>query len=411
MCLFTVLYLLTCKVNAQASAQGLTFLQQIFASAVQHNPELLAERSKLGISQAEILTAGVIENPYLIFVTEPRKQAYRFQLQKTFIYPAVKKYERLIPKTEHEINLIQYRAKYLEIQDRIRYSYANLYANKNEYELYNEVFCMMNNLLKEVQDKKLSKKDLLHVEIFMYKLRNEVEVSNDNYINSRLSLQELIGHNLPENTNMESPTNLPQTFELFNITNQSNIKKIMPETLIAYALIHNPKVLEKQQQIQLAKYEKDLAKANVFPLLTVAAGVDLDLQSGGTQTPRINVNLELPVLDREKGEIQRASVQINHYQMSEEVFRKQVANQIHAIYERIVRYQELISCYEDQRLPYIYQLVQASNSDFIECEIDISDVINVLKAYIDIQLSYFQTIKNFQDSVGDLEKLLGLIYK
>lgn len=375
--------------------------------ALIHNPKLKAARSKLGISDAQIITAGTRINPSIISDNGIAEKTYRLGIEQTFELGGKRKRRVELSKAQRESVLAEINTQVLDIRSDVRKAYLELYNTQERHKTYQQILKVTDDLLqitkKREQAGDVSKFDVLQTEIANVNTNNELQTNLISLNQAKNRLASLLNQPLADTATLEKPELLGRDSLLAPTASQQNV-----DSLIEEAFKNRPEIKHDMQAIAVTKAERALAIANRIPNLKLTAGPDY-VYDGTDKTFNIFVmgNLELPLFNRQQGKI--AEAEASGQQLGDELsatkntIRLEVMN-AHTAYtlnhQRVLRY-------ENQLLPYAQEVVKKSQQAFEEGKTSILTAIAAQKAFSNTKLSYLMALLDYQNAISDLERAIG----
>jgi len=171
------------------------------------------------------------------------------------------------------------------------------------------------------------------------------------------------------------------------------------------AMSHRPDLLAAQQGVTLANSEYKLAKANGKRALTTAFTYT---HVAGLNTGGFTASIEIPVWDRNQGEIARSNYAIGGAQQSQKAAQDQVMTDVITAYEGLHTADQVAGLYESGYLKqaqdsrdiseYAYKRGAASLLDFLDAE----------RSYRATELAYRQALANYMLAVEQVREAVGV---
>ncbi|MGH7493650.1 MAG: TolC family protein [bacterium] len=207
------------------------------------------------------------------------------------------------------------------------------------------------------------------------------------FINSRRQLAFLL-----------NPTQSEMQFELAGDF-QIPATEINLEKLLAHARQNRPDLQaaraisrSKQAALRAAKWQR-------LPDASVSAGYkkQVDDFKGAV----IQVNLGLPLFDRNQGEVRSARAADEQQITATDLLEKQVALEVRQAYDRYRLYHELIEARTDGQPQSVLQIAQFS---YVEGEMSLIELLDGIRADSDAFQTRFDLLLQYQLSIFELEK-------
>jgi cobalt-zinc-cadmium efflux system outer membrane protein len=176
------------------------------------------------------------------------------------------------------------------------------------------------------------------------------------------------------------------------------------EDLQARALKTRPDLRAAEMGVTAAKSQYELARANGKRDLNSTFQYS---HLSGLNTGGVLLNMEIPIFDRNQGEIARTRYAITQAQETERESNETVMTDIRNAYESVTSNQQIVELYRSGYLKqaqdsrdisaYAYQRGAASLLDFLDAE----------RSYRASQLGYRQALSSYMLSVEQLRQAVG----
>ena len=238
----------------------------------------------------------------------------------------------------------------------------------------------------------MSEADLLKIKLQLLQFQTDVSAAKLTLVQSLASLREQLGYDA-----------VPANYEVGGELAYSPLP-LNKDDLQALALRHRPDLMAAQQGITAAQSQYGLAKANGKRDLTTT--LDFSRLSG-TNNLGLAFNMEIPIFDRNQGEIARTQFAIAQSQETKTAAEETVMTDVTNAYEAYSTTVEVVKLYESGYLKqaqdsrdiseYAYRRGAASLLDFLDAE----------RSYRSTQLAYRQALASFMLAVEQLREVVG----
>lgn len=181
--------------------------------------------------------------------------------------------------------------------------------------------------------------------------------------------------------------------------------KVGLDDLQAKALQSRPDLRAAQQGVTASQSQFHLAKANAVRSLTTGVGYS---QAGGEHTLDVTASIELPIFDRNQGEVARTRYAITQAQEQEKASNEQVLTDVRDAYEGLRSNDQIVSIYRSGYLDeaklsrdiseYAYKRGAASLLDFLDAE----------RSYRTTELAYRQALASYLTALEQLREAVGV---
>ena len=398
-------------------------LADAFRQAMANNSEVKAAQARLGLSEAEILTANVRPNPSLVSDNGIAEKTYRFGVEQTLELGGKRKRRVAVARAQMNVTQAGIQTSLLDIRANVRRAYTQLYNNQERQKTYENILQVTQELAliatKREKAGDISKLDVLQTEIVRVNANNDLLVASGEVANARHRLNAILNQPigteqvlLPPNTSPQlsaeqAPSQpAPQTGPVL----QGRIDQLDVDldSLIAEAISRRPEVQENLRSLEVVRLQAAMAKANRIPHLTLAAGPDIVTESSAKEFNAFIVgNLELPIFNRQQGPLLEASARQAILEQEQAALKNRIAMEVTTAYTSYQANQARIQRYESELLPYSVAVVDKSRRAFQEGKAPILTPINAQQAYMNTRLGYLQALMDYQNSISDLERAVG----
>jgi cobalt-zinc-cadmium efflux system outer membrane protein len=239
----------------------------------------------------------------------------------------------------------------------------------------------------------ISEGDLLKIKLQMLQFQTDVSAAKLAKVQALAALRQLVGfESVPDNYDVQG--------DLEYLPIHSGL-----DDLKAQALRSRPDLRAAQQSITLAQGQLSLAQAN--GKRDVNASVNYS-HLGNVNTASAFVNFELPIFDRNQGEIARTRTAITQFQELSSESSEQVMSDVVDAFEGLRTNDQIIQLYRSGYVDeakasrdiseYAYKRGAASLLDFLDAE----------RTYRSNQLAYRQALASYMLALEQLREAVGI---
>ncbi len=386
-------------------------LSKAIELGVSNNPTLKAARAKLGISDAQILQAGLLYNPNIISDNGFAEDTFRVGIEQTIELGNKRSRRIKLAKMQKDVVQQEIITTILDVRSKVRSSYIQTYNAQQKLIASREILETITNLEKIAKERKkrgnVENLDILQAEITMINAKNNIQSAKLELNEAFNSLSANIGKHL-NRTIVLAP---PDLMKEFNISTPmvENDKTI--NILIEYAYANRPeiKVLEKNIEVQNQKLK--LAHSNIVPDLKMSVGADFVTGDTKRNSTFIMGSLGVPIFNRQQGVIKEVKAQKLVYENDLDAIKIKIEQEVKNAFFGVIANAKSLNIYEKELIPHARMLVKKSEISFKEGKSNILIPINSQEAYINTQYRYIQTLTQYEQSVSDLERAIGLYHK
>ena len=386
-------------------------LEQAIQFASQHNHALLAARSTILQGQAAEITANLRPNPTLSWdsqflpffnVSQFNRTYFNNNLQVDigvdYLIERGKKRPRRLQAAQDATAVT--RSQVADNERLLAFNVAQQFVAvllaQSTLELANDNLSSFQQTvnISESQAKAgaMSEGDLIKIKLQVLQFQTDVSAAKLAKLQALAMLRQLVGfESVPENYDVEGKLDYQPIHAGL-------------EDLKALAMRSRPDLIAAQRGVTAARSQEALARANGKRDLD--AGLSYS-HVAGINTLTASFNIQLPIFDKNQGEIARTSETINQ---SQELFREaseQVMSDVVTAYEGVHTSDSVVALYRSGYLAqttesrdislYAYQRGAASLLDFLDAE----------RSYRVNQLAYRQALSNYMLAVEQVRQAVG----
>jgi cobalt-zinc-cadmium efflux system outer membrane protein len=407
----TLVILSICGAEAFAQGPVKISLDEAVQLAFEHNHALKAARTTILESQAQEVTANLRPNPVLTldaqflpifqpdrFSSDYIDQTSQFDAGISYLFERGKKRQHRLQAARDLTAVTQ--SIVADNERSLTFSVASQYVN---------VLLSESNLDLAVENMKsfqktvdisearyksgdISEGDFLKIKLQMLQFQADVSAARLARVQALVSLRELLGYE-----------SVPEDYDVAGeLTYQPvSIKK---DDLEAMALKQRPDLRAAQQSVTAARSLHSLAQANGKRDVTGTLNYD---HLAGVNNGSFFANFQLPIFDRNQGEIARTGYAIGQSQEQAAAAAETVIGDVASAYEGVRSNDEVVSLYRSGYLDqakesrdiseYAYKRGAASLLDFLDTE----------RSYRATQLAYRRALASYMLALEQLRESVG----
>ena len=386
-------------------------LDDAIRMALQHNHALLAARTTILQNQAQEITANLRPNPVISWDSQffPLFNPGQFSLnylenQSQFDFGIGYLFERG-KKRQHRLQAARdqtavTRSQVTDNERTLTFNVSQqfiavlLAQSTLEFAQQNLDSFQQSVKVSELRykDGDISESDLLKIKLQLLQFQTDLSAAKLAKVEALVALRQFLGYeSVPDNYDVQG--------ELDYQAVHAGV-----DDLKALALRMRPDLQAAQQGITLARSQEALAQA--------ISKRDLNVTFDYTHTAGINsaalfFNIDLPIFDRNQGEIARTRAAITQSQEQASEASEQVLSDVYNAYETLHSNDEIISLYRGGYLDqskesrditeYAYKRGAASLLDFLDAE----------RSYRSTQVAYRQALASYMTAVEQLRQATG----
>jgi outer membrane protein, heavy metal efflux system len=397
--------------HAQAAGPVRITLDEAIQMALAHNHVLLAARSTIDQSQAEEITANLRPDPVLLgdaqfipifqpsqFSSTYMDNSAQFDLGVSYLFERGKKRQHRLAAAQDQTAVT--RSMEADNERTIEFEVATQYIN---VQLAESTLAMAQEDLKSFQDTvnisearykagDIGEDDYLKIKLQLLQFQTDASQALLAKVQGLDDLRQLLGYE-----SVSADYDVAGDFEYQPM--KSNL-----EDLQAKALQLRPDLRAAQQGVTLANGEYELARANGKRDIT---GQFNYTHVADVSSASLFGSMQLPIFDRNQGEIARTHFAITQAQEQEALANGQALTDVKDAYEGVETNDQIMTIYRSGYLDdakqdrdiseYAYRRGAASLLDFLDAE----------RSYRATQLAYRQSLAAYLLAVEQLREAVG----
>jgi len=404
---------LTCAqtVSAQTTGPVRITLDEAIEMALAHNHALLAARSTIDQSQAEEITANLRPDPVLmgdaqfipIFQPSQFSSTYmdnsaQFDLGVSYLFERGKKRQHRLAAAQDQTAVT--RSTEADSERTVEFEVATQYIN---VQLAESTLAMAQEDLKSFQDTvnisearykagDIGEDDYLKIKLQLLQFETDASQAQLAKVQGLSDLRQLLGYE-----SVSADYDVAGDFDYQPMTSKL-------DDLQAKALQLRPDLRAAQQGVTLANGEYELARANGKRDIT---GQFNYTHVADVSSASLFGSMQLPIFDRNQGEIARTHFAITQAQEQQALANGQVLTDVRDAYEGVETNDQIMTIYRSGYLDdakqdrdiseYAYRRGAASLLDFLDAE----------RSYRATQMAYRQSLAAYLLAVEQLREAVG----
>ena len=393
-----------------ASTKRIT-LEEAIQAALQNNPALKAARTQIDQSKAQEITAAIHPNPVLAwdalflpilnpsnFNSDYLNNTTEFDVSGAYTFERGHKRQARMTAARDQTTVTA--AQVNDTERTLAFSVAQQFIAvllaKSSLQLAEQNLASFQQTVDIGNERfragQISEGDLLKTKIQMLQFQTDLSSAQLALAQALASLRQQVGYQA-----------LPADYDVVGELAYQSVP-LNREDLQARALEHRPDLAAAKLGVTAAQSQFQLAKANGKRDLTSALQYS---HVGGANNLGVLFNIELPVFDRNQGEIARTQFAVTQSENTRTSVQETVMTDVSNAYEAFKTSEKIVQLYESGYLKqaqdsrdiseYAYRRGAASLLDFLDSE----------RSYRATQLAYRQALANYMLSVEQLRQVVG----
>ncbi len=386
-------------------------LDQAIQLALSHDHALKAARTQIQQSEAQEITAAIRPNPVLTwdslfvpifsphaFTTQTLSEITEFDMGVGYTFERGHKRQARIRAARDQTGVTRLQVNDTERTLRLNVAEqflgallakSNLELARRNLEDFQKTVNVSESRYKAGD---ISEGDFLKIKLQLLQFQTDVSSAELALVQALASLRRLLGYDA-----------VPADYDVIGELAYTPLQ-LNQQDLQALALKRRPDLLAAQQGITAAQSQYQLARANGKRDLTTT--MDYTHVSALNSSSFI-FNIEIPVFNRNQGEIARTRYAITQSEENARAVTDQAMTDVANAYEAVKTNEKIVQLYvsgylkqaQDSRdiSQYAYKLGAASLLDFLDAE----------RSYRATQLAYRQAVANYMLTVEQLKAAVG----
>ena len=385
-------------------------LDQAIELSLEHNHALKATRTLINQNEAQEITANLRPNPVFLwdaqflpfnpdnFTADTINQTSQFDLGLSYLFERGRKRQRRL-QAARDLTAVQ-RSLVAEAERGLTFSVAQQFVNvllaESNLELAGQGLKSFQQTvdISEARYKAgdISEGDNLKIRLQLLQFQTDVNAARLAKVQALVSLRELLGYE-----------SVPAEYDVAGELAYQPLEK-NAEDLQSMALRQRPDFRAAQQGVIAARSQFGLAKAN--------GKRDLGTQFNYSHLSAMNTgslffNIQLPIFDRNQGEIARTRFAITQSQETETAASETVLGDVRNAYEGVRANDQVLRLYRSGYLDQSQQSRDISEYAYKRGAASLLDFLDAERSYRATQLAYRQSLANYMLALEQLREAVG----
>ena len=386
-------------------------LDDAIQMALQHNHSLLAARTTIPQSEAEEVTANLRPNPVLIgdaqflpifqpdqFSADYIENSAQFDLGVSYLFERGKKRQHRLQAARDATAVT--RSQVADNERTLTFSVAQAFTNvelaESTLELAAEDLKSFQNTVDISQARykagDISEDDLLKIKLQMLQFQTDHSQARLARVQGLSDLRQLLGYE-----------SVPADYDVAGTFDYQPLKGNL-EDLQAKALEARPDLRAAQQGITAANSQYELQRS--IGKKDVTAQVNYT-HLGNLNTASFFGQIQLPIFDRNQGEIARTRYAIEQAQEQEKLTDGQVLTDVRDAYESLRTNDEIVMLYRSGYLEEAQQDREISQYAYQRGAASLLDYLDAERSYRATQLAYRQALAAYLLALEQVREAVG----
>lgn len=398
--------------QAAAPVTHLT-MDEAIRLAVARNQALQAQRLTVDASKADEITAALKPNPNLsfslsgfpafsfnLYTPDYLKNTLTYDVGASYLFERGGKRKNRILVAQNTTDVTAKTVSDAERQLRFQTAQAfiNLLLAKSTLDLAQQDLQSFSQVVEvnrqRVQAGDLAQADFYKISLQKLQFEQDVSAAQVGLVQARATLRQLVGFDTVAE-NVDAVGDLAHTTQTLNL-----------DDLKRQALDARPDLQEARSNVTLAKSTLTLQQSNAKQ--DVSGGIDyLRNDVGPYSSLNVGASIDLPIHDRNQGNIAKSEVQVRQASESEQAAEYLVLTDVTSAYAGWQTADQIVKVYESGYLDQARQSLDISQYVFQRGAGSLLDLLDAERTYRDTQLGYRQALAAYMTSVAQLNLAVG----
>lgn len=395
---------------AQKPGSVMVSLDDAIQMALQHNHNLLAARTTIQQSEAEETTANLRPNPVLIgdaqflpifqpdqFSSDYINNTAQFDLGVSYLFERGKKRQHRLQAAQ-DVTAVT-RSQVADNERSLTFSVASQFISvelaESTLALATQDFQSFQNTV-DISESRykagdISEDDLLKIRLQLLQFQTDVSQAKLARVQGLSDLRQLLGYE-----------SVPADYDIAGSFDYQPVKGNL-EDFEATALQNRPDLRAAQQSVTAANSQYALQKAN--------GKRDVTGQFNYTHltynTASLFGQVQMPIFDRNQGEIARAGYAITQAQEQQKFTNGQVLTDVRDAFENLRTNDQVVGLYRSGYLDAAQQSRDISEYAYRHGAASLLDFLDAERSYRSTQLAYRQALASYLLATEQLRQAVG----
>lgn len=179
------------------------------------------------------------------------------------------------------------------------------------------------------------------------------------------------------------------------------------EELFRRAFNQRPDIQAARERVYQAEKDLTLAKKMAIPDVTVGVGYSHDPSNNNLDTANVSVSVPLPLFYQNKGEIEKAAIDLNSAQLQVQQLEQTIRSELFATFSAWESASEITSGFEKEVLQQVKDVREGAELTYLRGATNILDFIDAQRNYREVTSEYQTALYNRTIAYVDLLEAIG----
>lgn len=409
--------LIACAVGSAFFSYGQSYhLEDLEKAFLEHNYALLAQQYNINRAEAERIQARVWNNPSLrigeinlwktydieqqgrLFGNYGKNQQIAVELEQLVETAGKRKKRIALSEMQVKQENLAYEDLILELKWNLRQAYIQSYRLKQVELLLTSTIQRFEELYKHYV-RQAEKQSVARTEA--YRIQSELISLQKEQVDLETQKQETLQH-LVLLTQLKdlSLDNLLFDFSTFRLSQR------IPIDYLDEALKNNVKVKRQLHEIMAVEKQLDVEKAARIPDLTL----ELNYDRGGSimkDFVGVGVRFDLPVFNRNKGNIKAAQALLEREKTNKESVDLELERSLKQQYSLLLQYEGALGKWDQESQLNAQELLDNYVKHLQDKQITLMEFIDFTQSFREANIAYWELLINYLNTYEEMQYLIG----
>jgi outer membrane protein, heavy metal efflux system len=385
-------------------------LQSLINEAIQQNPEIAAEQSRVEMMQERIPQAGALADPEFTFKQMEfpgwrfNEAMYQnFELMQMIMFPTKLSTRKDIASVVTNSARWGHTAKIVEIIARVRSAYAMLWDARTRLAINIENQQLLDQILRTAQTQysvgQASQQDVLKTSVELAKARSDEAVIRQEIVSAESMLHAILSR----------PNNIP--IGIVTLDSLSPIQ-ISLTALLRYSSGHHPMLSQDSLNIVESDLMVSMAKKEYIPDFKISVE-RVTYPMTGTKAWTLMAGITLPFapwsLSKASARVQEAQADRSMRQSMQQANRNMVEANIRESFARVKAYETQVQSFEQTILPQSRQSLLLSLGEYQSGRTSYLMLLDAFRMNQDMRMEATMARMNYEKEFANLQQQVGVV--
>ena len=384
--------------------------QDMIEQARKNNPDILAAKKRWEAAKLRVPQAKAWDDP-VVGVKFEKIPRGTIKFERTMPDDRILSVAQSIPllgklSLKGKIALVQaqmsaseYKNEELNVIKGVKSAYYDLFMAQKEIELKELSMAFLNDISQVAEAKyvvsSVSYAQILKIHLEISRLSNDIENLKKGLLSKEAKLNSLM------NVSQENKIGTISLKDVHSFDKESGVLQKLAQE-------NSPELKIFSYMIEQNKHAKALVKKNIFPdIMTEVALRGITSAAIGPWDLALSLSLPLWFWSKQRYEIKEAVVNIEEAEAVYNAMKNRLSWEITNLVNRVYIAQNKIKLYKTNLLSLSDNSLESLRASYLSNGADFGDLLDALRMFIDIKMSYYSALVEYNMNLAELEALVG----